>query len=266
MTFHLFRVRSDENYSCCENADLATAGAAMFYLHNEIVWHPTSRSGTFFENAKTRINRYKVTTKATQPLLDLGMDFGVMNEFDITKCTGPFQCDNFIRFGYAVGCEDWREGSPANFPHQKWNSLNVYPNTSWFSFPGACPMSGLGDKSHKCELEQPGGACPEGIRPSGTGDCTYTMEDAGEIKLDDMVGMSSYKEFIAKGGREFDPITDQGVHLNFWDGKLDDVLANQRTEHMISLFDSKYPDEKTIHAPACNFNKYRFYAGTPHKA
>ena len=44
----------------------------------------------------------------------------VMNEFDITECTGPFDCENFKRFGYTVGCENWVEGSAANFPHQKW--------------------------------------------------------------------------------------------------------------------------------------------------
>ena len=47
-----------------------------------------------------------------------------MNEFDITECTGPFECENFKRFGYTVGCENWVAGSPANFPHQKWR-LNV---------------------------------------------------------------------------------------------------------------------------------------------
>ena len=77
MTFHLYRVQSDANYSCCANADLTTAGAAMFYLHNEIVWHAKSRAGTNFADPKTRIRRYKVWTLATQPLYDLGMNFGV---------------------------------------------------------------------------------------------------------------------------------------------------------------------------------------------
>ena len=77
MTFHLYRVHSDANYSCCANADLTTAGAALFYLHNEIVWHAKSRAGTNFADPKTRIRRYKVWTRATQPLFDLGMNFGV---------------------------------------------------------------------------------------------------------------------------------------------------------------------------------------------
>ncbi|CAJ1341817.1 unnamed protein product [Effrenium voratum] len=76
MTFHLFRVQSDTNYSCCANADLTTAGAAMFYLHNEIVFHAKSRAGTNFQDPKTRIVRYKVMTRATQPLFDIGMNFG----------------------------------------------------------------------------------------------------------------------------------------------------------------------------------------------
>eukprot|EP00441_Pelagodinium_beii_P017164 CAMPEP_0197657376 /NCGR_PEP_ID=MMETSP1338-20131121/44585_1 /TAXON_ID=43686 ORGANISM="Pelagodinium beii, Strain RCC1491" /NCGR_SAMPLE_ID=MMETSP1338 /ASSEMBLY_ACC=CAM_ASM_000754 /LENGTH=508 /DNA_ID=CAMNT_0043233723 /DNA_START=38 /DNA_END=1564 /DNA_ORIENTATION=- len=261
MTFHLFRVRSDEVYPCCRNADMTSAGAAMFYLHNEIVWHAKKRSGTFFSNAKTRIARYKVRARATQPLYELGMDFGVMNEFDITKCTGPFGCENFKRFGYTVGCENWVTGSAANFPHQKWNDINKYPNASWFSLPGPCPMNGLNAKSTECMATQPGGECPKGVVPTGTGDCTFTTEEAGEITIDELVGIGHYDDFINAGGREYDRITDQGIHTNFWDGRYDDVLCTKRTEHMLELFDRKFPLDPTIHPPECNFNKWKFFPG-----
>lgn len=264
MTFHLFRVQSDTNYSCCANADLTTAGAAMFYLHNEIVWHAKSRSGTNFADPKTRIVRYKVMTKATQPLFDLGMNFGVMNEFDITECTGPFECENFKRFGYTVGCENWVEGSAANFPHQKWNTLNKYPEAAWFSLPGPCPMAKLGQKSKGCLETQPGGKCPGEMEPNGQGDCTYNTQYAGEIKIDKLVGISDYQNFVASGGREYDPLTDQGVHLNFWDGRFDSVLNEWRTRKLMQLFDDTYPSERTIDAPECDFNKWKFYQGTPH--
>jgi len=261
MTFHLFRVRSDQNYSCCSNADMTSAGAAMFYLHNEIVWHAKTRSGTFFSTPKTRISRYKVSTRATQPLYELGMDFGVMNEFDITKCTGPFACENFKQFGYAVGCENWVTGSPANFPHQKWNDINKYPNASWYSLPGPCPMAGLHEKSAECMAREPGGQCPDGVVPTGTGDCTYTMEEAGEIRIDELVGIEDYDKFINAGGREYDKVTDQGKHTNFWDGMSDEVLCQKRTEHMLELFDRKFPLEPTIHPPECNFNKWELFPG-----
>lgn len=264
MTFHLFRVQSDTNYSCCANADLTTAGAAMFYLHNEIVWHAKSRSGTNFADPKTRIVRYKVMTKATQPLFDLGMNFGVMHEFDITECTGPFECENFKRFGYTVGCENWVEGSAANFPHQKWNTLNKYPEAAWFSLPGPCPMAKLGQKSKGCLETQPGGKCPGEMEPNGQGDCTYNTQYAGEIKIDKLVGISDYQNFVASGGREYDPLTDQGVHLNFWDGRFDSVLNEWRTRKLMQLFDDTYPSERTIDAPECDFNKWKFYQGTPH--
>ena len=57
MTFHFYRVQSDANYSCCANADLTTAGAAMFYLHNEIVWHAKSRADKLCgpENASSSV-------------------------------------------------------------------------------------------------------------------------------------------------------------------------------------------------------------------
>ena len=54
-------MQSETNYPCCANADLTTAGAAMFYLQNEIVWHATSRAGTNFADPKTRIVRYKAS-------------------------------------------------------------------------------------------------------------------------------------------------------------------------------------------------------------
>ncbi|CAK9023697.1 Uncharacterized protein SCF082_LOCUS16306, partial [Durusdinium trenchii] len=249
MTFHLFRVQSETNYSCCANADLTTAGAAMFYLHNEIVWHAKTRAGTNFADPKTRIVRYKVLTKATQPLWELGMNFGVMNEFDITQCTGPFDCENFQRFGYTVGCENWVEGSAANFPHQKWNLLNKYPKTSWFSLPGPCPLSKLGQKSKECVEQQPGGRCPDGMEPNGQGDCTFITSYAGEVKIDDLVGISNYQEFIDSGGREYDRMTDQGVHMNFWDGRFDSVLDEWRTAKLLELFDKTYPTDPTIEAP-----------------
>ncbi|CAE7802120.1 hypothetical protein AK812_SmicGene24581 [Symbiodinium microadriaticum] len=269
MTFHLYRVQSDANYSCCANADLTTAGAAMFYLHNEIVWHAKSRAGTNFADPKTRIRRYKVWTRATQPLYDLGMNFGVMNEFDITECTGPFDCENFKRFGYTVGCENWVEGSAANFPHQKWNKLNFYPNAAWFSLPGPCPFGKLDAKSASCKATQPGGQCPEGIFPDGSGDCTYQIAPAGEIRIDDLVGITeetgNYANFIKVGGREYDPVIDQGVHLNFWDGRFDAMLCEWRTKKLEDMFAKKYPDDPTIEAPECDFNKWKFYHGTSHK-
>eukprot|EP00933_Yihiella_yeosuensis_P022475 TRINITY_DN17703_c0_g1_i2.p1 TRINITY_DN17703_c0_g1~~TRINITY_DN17703_c0_g1_i2.p1 ORF type:complete len:486 (-),score=72.24 TRINITY_DN17703_c0_g1_i2:33-1490(-) len=131
MTFHLYRVQSDEDFPCCANNDMTTLPGALFYLHNEIIWHPKKRSGTFFSIPKTRIVRYKVQTRATQPLYDLGMDFGVMNAFDITQCTGPYKCENFERFGYTPGCENWIKGSPANFPHEQWDDINKYPGAEW---------------------------------------------------------------------------------------------------------------------------------------
>eukprot|EP00913_Durusdinium_trenchii_P010128 g9497.t1 len=168
----------------------SSAPLMTFHLFREIVWHAKTRAGTNFADPKTRIVRYKVLTKATQPLWELGMNFGVMNEFDITQ-----------------------------------NLLNKYPKTSWFSLPGPCPLSKLGQKSkeprsaEECVEQQPGGRCPDGMEPNGQGDCTFITSYAGEVKIDDLVGISNYQEFIDSGGREYDRMTDQGVHMNFWDGR-----------------------------------------------
>jgi len=189
------------------------------------------------------------------------MNFGVMNAFDITRCTGPFECSNFETYGYTVGCENWIRGSPANFPHQEFDETNKYPNAMWYSLPGPCPLAGLNDKSEACKASQPGGQCPPGVVPTGTGDCTYSLEPAGEVTIDELEGIDGYKEFIAAGGREYDPDADQGTHLNFWDGKLDDVLCKNRVQALLKMFDKKYPNDPTIEPPECDFNKYMFFPG-----
>lgn len=125
-------------------------------------------------------------------------------------------------------------------------------------------MAKLGQKSKGCVETQPGGKCPGEMEPNGQGDCTYNTQYAGEIEIDKLVGISDYQTFVASGGREYDPLTDQGVHLNFWDGRFDSVLNEWRTRKLMQLFDDTYPTEKTIDAPECDFNKWKFYHGTPH--
>merc|ERR1719229_1141705 len=118
----------------------------MWYLHNEIVIHPKlQRSGTYFSTKKTRLEKFRIQTRATQPLFLAGMNFGVVNAFDIGKCTGPYECKNFDHYGYTVGCEAW-DNYDRGFPHSQWVGVNYYPGAAWFSLPGPCPSKGLKDK------------------------------------------------------------------------------------------------------------------------
>merc|ERR1711957_928437 len=109
-------------------------GGVLWYLHNEIVCHCPKLYGL------KNIRRYKVQTRATQPLYDKGMNFGVRHAFDLGKCTGPVwghdTCDKdaWSRYGYIVGCNDMVNGA---FPFPEWRVK--YPGAAWYSVPGNCP-------------------------------------------------------------------------------------------------------------------------------
>lgn len=47
--------------------------------------------------------RIRIHTKATTPLYDLGMNFGVRYAYDSAQCEGPWNCNlNYEKFGYLV--------------------------------------------------------------------------------------------------------------------------------------------------------------------
>mmetsp|Transcript_1850 Transcript_1850/g.3867 ORF Transcript_1850/g.3867 Transcript_1850/m.3867 type:complete len:452 (+) Transcript_1850:197-1552(+) len=258
-TYYMYRVQSDENYSP-ENQNMGNLAGMLWYLHNEIVVHPSlQRSGTFFATPKTRVEKYKVSTRATQPLYDKGMNFGVVNAFDLTKCTGPFACYNFERYGYSVGCENW-EGGAASFPHGQWVNENKYPGATWYALPGPCSSKGMGAKTEACMQEEPGGACPDGVtEPTGEGNCTYVYEKVGEISIDELEGLTDPSTFKAMSYQEYNKQTDRGYGMSFWNDKRS-VKANQdRIAHALDLFKTKYPDHPDLPDPICDFNRWTFY-------
>jgi len=260
-TFYLYRVQDDSNYPQ-PNHDMTNLAGAMWYLHNEVVWHKEGRSGTYFSSPVTRILKFKIQYKPTQPLLDMGMHFSVFNAFDSGKCTGPFSCDNFAKAGYALGCETWVPG-PSNFPHAQWNKLNFYEGATWYSVPGECASETYKNKTAACIKREPGGLCPAGKLPTGAYDCTYTYEKVGAITIDELEGIEDYDAFISAGGRVYDPKTDKGTHMTFWDGLRDTKACARRVAHADTLFKQKYPDLPDLQAPKCDFDKYKFYPGRP---
>mmetsp|Transcript_24126 Transcript_24126/g.68299 ORF Transcript_24126/g.68299 Transcript_24126/m.68299 type:complete len:422 (+) Transcript_24126:2-1267(+) len=257
-TFYIYRVQDDETYPQ-PNHDMLNLAGGMWYLHNEVVWHENGRSGTYFSHPVSRIIKFKIQTRATQPLWDMGMNFGVFNAFDSGQCTGPFQCDNFEKAGFVVGCETWVAGDGSNFPHSQWNNLNHYAGAIWYSMPGECPTQPYKDKTDKCKKDAPGGLCPAGVTPTGAYDCTYQLEQMGELSIDELVGVDNYDSFIASGGREYDPKTDKGVNLDFWNGISDDAKCAWRVQRAEQLFRAKYPNQPNLETPTCDFNKFAFY-------
>lgn len=262
-TFYMYRVQSTESYAPM-NQDMTNLAGCLWYLHNEIVVSHSGkkgRTGTYFATRKTRIEKFKVQTKATQTLIDVGMNFGVMNPFDSGACTGPFDCnEQFDNYGYTVGCETWNPGSQSNYPHAQWNDMNHYKGAIWYSLPGPCPLTRFNMKTPQCEAAQRGGAgCPAGQEPDGKGDCTYTYEKVGEINIDDLEGITDFEEFTRHGGIEYGYRSDVGVHMTFWNHKKDDVACQARVDKAEKLFKAKYPDMPDLPDPTCDFDKDKFY-------
>jgi len=259
MDFYMYRVQTDEDYNP-ENQNLGNLGGVLWYLHNEIVWHPNlMRSGTYFATKKTRVERFRVKVRATQPLFNLGMNFGVVNEFDWARCTGPYGCTNFGRFGFTVGCEAWNKTTGNDFPHSQWNELNMYPGAAWYSLPGVCPSGALHDKSAGCRIAEPGGAC-KGI-PTGEGNCTYSYEKVGDISIDELEGLDDPEEFVQMGGQEYNRTTDMGNLMDFWDDISNETANQNRIDQANALFAERYPEQPDLADPPCDFDKRIFFPG-----
>ncbi|CAJ1363880.1 unnamed protein product [Effrenium voratum] len=202
------------------NVNAANLAGVMWYLHNEVVERTPRKFGI------TKIIRFKavVQTRATQPLWEKGMNFGVRFAFDSGQATGPFECGRdkygpklcqgpFNRsfdvgmhngsvvgafewdtYGYFVGCNKL-----GHFPFPTYKIY--YPGAVWWSLPGPCPSKNYTDWTDWCKEREPGGYCDE--TPTGQGNCTWTYEDAGEITIDELTGIRNYSAFMASGRKEY---------------------------------------------------------------
>jgi len=93
----------------------------------------------------------------------------------------------------------------------------------------------------ECLAQYPGGLCDE---PTGTDNCTFHVEDAGTVTLDELSGRNasqSLQDWCAAGNLEWDPATDRGVGMNFWNGLHNDPLRKERMYKLGYLFWKKYP-------------------------
>mmetsp|Transcript_678 Transcript_678/g.1607 ORF Transcript_678/g.1607 Transcript_678/m.1607 type:complete len:476 (+) Transcript_678:66-1493(+) len=285
LTFYMYRAVSDEVYPPL-NTNVASLPGVLWYLHHEVVIQAPRKFRI------SRILRYKVQMRATAPLLRLGMHFGVRLAYDKGQATGPFVCGRtnvtnkdgttegykpkfcgdgafnaqylpdlkpykneyeYSAYGYNVGCNKLGEYPFPMHPV-------YYPNAIWYSLPGACPNNLYNNKDNSCQASQPGGYCPN-MEPNGNGTCTWNYEDAGEISLDELVGIKDYDSW-KHGHREYDPETDEGVKFGWWNG-INSTTANQeRVRQAAELFDRRYPYMPTVAEltnPPCDFDFGYFY-------
>lgn len=251
LSFYMYRAMGDNDYAPT-NVNAANLAGIMWYLHNEVVVMTPRKFGI------TRIVRMKVQTKAPAPLFEVGMNFGVRYAFDSGKCTGPWSCDKqYEKYGYFVGCN-----SVGNFPTEKWAKANHYENAIWYSLPGPCSNRMYNQHDDTCVYNEPGGACAG--TPTGRGNCTYSAEPAGEIRIDELEGISNYQNFMWMGGKEYIHRLDTGFNLHFWDGKADPAKCAQRVKAAEDLFAAKYGPPEPLATPKCDFWQAEFYRNSPH--
>lgn len=280
LNFYMYRSEGPEqkdNYPLV-NVNAASIGGVLWYLHHEIIFTCDGAGGILGSRVGgsgiigqrkfgiTRIKRIKVQMKATQPLLERGMNFSVLCSYDAGRCSGPFResgpTPEFRQFGYTVGCArvgDW--------PHENWPSGKKYPNAIWYSLPGPCPSMDYMSRTEVCSQQNPGGRCPAGRMPDGTAHCTYQYEDAGEIDLDELVGITpkwkDRAEFCKECGTEGSDLQPGGCGLDFWGKNVnDEVSAHKQVEAALDMFEKKYPDSPKRHEmpDQCDWNHEAYWA------
>jgi len=206
-TFYIYRAQSDADYPA-ESINAADIRGVMWYLHNEVVRMCPRKYGI------TRILRLKMSMREDQ--------MGPFAAFDSGLCTVP-NCEKLWKEGFRIGCQERYYGDLLGH---------------WYSLPGACPSRKAKDKTMKCMLEEPGGACDW---VTGQRNCTYHVEHAGEIRIDELTGIRNYTAFCAKKNAEYSKELDKGIGLTFWDGFHDPDRNSWRAEQLGEAFAMKYP-------------------------
>eukprot|EP00930_Biecheleria_cincta_P037716 TRINITY_DN25917_c0_g1_i1.p1 TRINITY_DN25917_c0_g1~~TRINITY_DN25917_c0_g1_i1.p1 ORF type:complete len:549 (-),score=47.76 TRINITY_DN25917_c0_g1_i1:220-1866(-) len=193
MSFFVYRARSDKDAHGDEmagNAKLYSMEGILWYLHSQIVTKSCPRNLNI-----TRIARFKATVFNTkEPFYEWNGQFGPYLTFEEGKCASPECSETFHRYGQVVGCLPW---SPYQGGHGYGNTTQAY------SFP----------KAGRCAT------------PDGSETCTWHLEPAGELCLDELEGIDSYEKFCAAGGIEYDQSKDGGSGCAFWDDQ-DSEVAN----------------------------------------
>merc|ERR1712032_1282593 len=96
----------------------------------------------------------------------------------------------------------------------------MYTDAVWYSIPGPCPLFDYDVKPPGCEAHEPGGMCDA---PTGARDCTYNVEEAGNVSIEELEGVGDIDTFCAQGGGEYDKGIDGGYHLDFLNGEFSEL-------------------------------------------
>jgi len=235
--FSVYRAQDDSNYPDM-NINAASLPGVLWYLHHEVVITCPRKFGV------TRIRRLKVTMKNNCDLWKAKKQrFGTYYAFDSGGC-GGLQCGNtYDKYGPVVGCQH----IPFNtgvFAAYCLPPLCRYAH--WYSFPGDCPGSPIGQKTAECNHQHPTGFCKH---VTGSRDCTYKIEDAGEVKLSELYDFKG----CWSGQMEYNNQTDFGVGIGFWDGIYNRKKCMDRLMAVARKFEEKYPNSTGLYEePWCD--------------
>lgn len=241
MYFYMYRGQSDHNYPM-NNVDMADLAGVMYYLHHEIV--KTNATPGVRMNGITRILRWLVTVRPSQEVEE-GRTFMPFVAFDSGRCSVPGCNRLWDHYGFAVGCQRLSQGTDLKYAYQSPNN----PFGVWYSLPGPCPALRVGEKDGRCMATYRGGMC-EDLEESQH--CTYTVDFAGEIFLDELEGVKDFGKWQSEGNREYDPTTDRGTGTSFWNFRDSKAWCDRRTARVQSLFKRRYPLlPRDLPAPVC---------------
>lgn len=225
----MYRAQSYESYPF-SNVNSANVGGVLRYIHDEVVISCPRKFQI------TRILRFKITMRPSNAIPN--SKFGPYVAFDKGMCTVPRCPMLWARYGYVVGCQS--QGT----------SVANYPDGVWFSVPGPCPSQEIGKKSPQCKQLEPGGQCDN---PTGSFDCIWHAEAAGEVSLDELGGIPNYNARCGEGLMEYSMLTDRGVGTDFWNGKRDRASCARREDQLRQLFETKYPLSPKLSDPPCDW-------------
>lgn len=269
MSFYMYRAQSDEDYPM-ENVNMGDLAGVMWYLHNEVMVSTPRKYNA------TRLMRFRVTMRTTpESYAQVQNQFGQFTAFDSGRCTVPNCGQIFQRDGYVVGCQELSASQGLG----QYVSLSSLPCTppnckegKWYSLPGPCPSSYYSQRPDGCNITEPGGQCqfiygdgPGGVNAfdtppvSGEKDCTFYAKWAGQIYLNELIGLPTveygqkvhyqrYEEWWRQGNAEFNVQMDggicaegTGVDCTFWNARNDQMACTERMRKVTEMFDTKFP-------------------------
>lgn len=236
INFYAYRAMNDDEYEL-DNVDAANLAGEMYYLNHEVVSASCPR-----HYGITRILRLKVTMRPTLQVYNSGSEhplFMGFITFDFGACSGQGCAAIWAKYGFNPGCQFATFEDRGEFR---------YPNGVWYSFPGLCPSHRIGHKHGECRHTEPGGRCDQ---PTGEKNCTWNLEPAGEVRLDELSGIENYTKFCQEKKREYILQTDHGEGFSFWDDRGSTERCKERLELVEDLFAKKYPSMPRLPDPPC---------------